>query len=884
MDRETPHSPRPEPGSGNPQQSEGIDFSAEQMQEETVESRLIKLVNEKLATADDLEMRVIELRPGEEISSQEHPLRESFDDKAVIIIEGELDAYSDDEHHSFPRGYVVARPCLLSEKWNLKAADDKPTTLLRIPREALRKWFEEDYTFYNLSLSRIHEVFPRDRMPEVSRQQIRFARDQSLLAQTTRQGIDFVNRRGGLFEQLNPETISIHHHDTIGGRDRKIGPTEQIWQLVEAVSPVLNHLDESVIENYAEVARQMANRLRNGNDSDRVEVAMKWFRIEINGEKNRLFDHKMPQLSTLLQEEGFVQSSDEYSTVASRILQARALRYAVRKAQEEESGIATVEPLKRDLLNGQWDAALCDCYNGARDGRGAGMKALLEQIDETIETIFQDGRELELSRVVEVAVEKFQLSLDIEPDLSEALPADHSMHKELSDLQERLSNGDISAVGGSAYPRQRFPRVTLNQLAYDQIPVSVFDGNYDKGLADLRTAYGRHPVDPSLLQMATAVKLEGIYGQFDKSWMFFRDGASALLISHTGEGRQLSNASALKLFETRNGTTIPLENIRLARDVVPIGERVKIAVDQMLEAENEKTRGEMILGETILRPESIPTQVHLLQHPEMFHNILGSEGNFELTSITDPTLQRVYMGYWRKPDGEITRLILPTVGSRGLYGDTAGSFVEAVMDSDKLDRVLRHCFFHATAGGFSGTENLEAFQQLGLRGLPDDMHSGALIMPHGSISDSQGEYNFKNLLQYAAESGDETVAAEARRISEKLAALRLYHTDKHYCVGAPALETAGLIEEIIASGHASIDVESGPVIRALHNIQLKSGKPVTFTPIYLYSDDPRHGIEDVTKSLAFGAPLSEGSRPKTGLYSAFVDMMQLVHKLEALES
>jgi hypothetical protein len=90
---------------------------------------------------------------------------------------------------------------------------------------------------------------------------------------------------------------------------------------------------------------------------------------------------------------------------------------------------------------------------------------------------------------------------------------------------------------------------------------------------------------------------------------------------------------------------------------------------------------------------------------------------------------------------------------------------------------------------------------------------------------------------------------------------RIAFTDKHFSVGAPAVETESLIRQIVETGHATIDVEGGPIVEALKSL----GIPATFTPIYSSSDDPRAALEDESKSLAFGGILFDEKRPQPEL-------------------
>ena len=93
-------------------------------------------------------------------------------------------------------------------------------------------------------------------------------------------------------------------------------------------------------------------------------------------------------------------------------------------------------------------------------------------------------------------------------------------------------------------------------------------------------------------------------------------------------------------------------------------------------------------------------------------------------------------------------------------------------------------------------------------------------------------------------------------------------------VPAPALETYELIDELVARGHASVDVEGGAVLQAVH--ALRAGRPeITFTPVYTHSDDPRASRHDPFDSLAMMGPLFEGSTFDPDLYDLVYTLLDL---------
>jgi hypothetical protein len=99
-------------------------------------------------------------------------------------------------------------------------------------------------------------------------------------------------------------------------------------------------------------------------------------------------------------------------------------------------------------------------------------------------------------------------------------------------------------------------------------------------------------------------------------------------------------------------------------------------------------------------------------------------------------------------------------------------------------------------------------------------------------------------------------------------------TDRHVAVAAPALETYELIDELVARGNASVDVEGGAILRAV--LDVRGSEPgVTFTPIYTHSDDPRSSRHDPFDSLAMMGPLFEGSTFDPDLYDLVLTLIGL---------
>jgi len=236
-------------------------------------------------------------------------------------------------------------------------------------------------------------------------------------------------------------------------------------------------------------------------------------------------------------------------------------------------------------------------------------------------------------------------------------------------------------------------------------------------------------------------------------------------------------------------------------------------------------------------------------------------------------LGNLRIGYWRNKNNELQRILMPTVGSRGLYGDSAGTFAKSFFESPQILEPIPHVIFTASAGTFAGSA--DDFKKQGLRGLLRGVERGGLVAPTRSVTYKGEEIAFETLSARAhaqlSQSPSPTLAAHLRDVQARERVAKVHNVDKHYSIEAPALETRDGIEEIYSTGHASIDVEGGPIVRTLRLLNQR----ITFTPIYTSSDDPRQALNDESKSLAYGGVLFEGKGPQT-------DLQQLIHSLVLL--
>ena len=318
------------------------------------------------------------------------------------------------------------------------------------------------------------------------------------------------------------------------------------------------------------------------------------------------------------------------------------------------------------------------------------------------------------------------------------------------------------------------------------------------------------------------------------------------------------------LYETADGARVAPAGIELAREHRDTVLAMRQDLERVLRGELKRTRGLKILGVRLARPEALATQLLIVQNPQHLEQALP--GRFAWGARPDDTIVPFAVAYMTQ-DGQLSRLVLPKMGGDGLYGDTAGDFVRAFFSAD-IGARNPNVLFNGTAGGFANTD--ASFRALGLAGL-GEVKPGGLIVPTVSIEeygDPRGPMSMVTLL----EPGEKGWAAvqDAFRARGKVLAV----TDRHVAVAAPALETYALIDELVAAGNASVDVEGGAILRAV--LEAREREPgITFTPIYTHSDDPRQSRHDPFDSLAMMGPLFEGATFDPDLYDLVLTLLGL---------
>jgi hypothetical protein len=382
---------------------------------------------------------------------------------------------------------------------------------------------------------------------------------------------------------------------------------------------------------------------------------------------------------------------------------------------------------------------------------------------------------------------------------------DNRHRPQLLKLAEELRNGHYSLVGGRDYTRMRFPEAILKRIALGSIKAVIVDGTLEEALDYVRNNYLDGAKD--ILQFQVC----GQYGDFSKVYFRYQKGdkiEQLFLIAQPGESRVLSNAAALLNYAGKKdaqGKLLPepafiqVENIDCVYNKNSINDRVRDEIRFILDAITEEASilGKEELGlKTVLVPatsaDTIIQTLNNLGYVEQWTDLPRQDttGRVSVVVLQDPiTSQR-------------TRIILPSVGGSGLYGNTAGVFVSEYLKiiSDYPDLHLSNDIkFFATAGAITS----DALQP----------HEGQLYSPEGDFI----SYDF-------------TQKTSSSRLKFNLPPI--YKYNNHGWAPCPAVETSALFEYIQNNKETPlglIDVEGLFIAKAVQTLG-------TFTPIYYVSD------------------------------------------------
>ena len=376
---------------------------------------------------------------------------------------------------------------------------------------------------------------------------------------------------------------------------------------------------------------------------------------------------------------------------------------------------------------------------------------------------------------------------------------------QLQKLAKELRDGHYSLVGGRDYTRMRIPEAILKRIALGSIKAVIVDGTLDEAHDYIRKNYLDGAKD--LLQFQVC----GQYGDFSKVYYRYQKGdkiEQLFLIAQPGESRVLSNAAALLNYAGKkdaqgkllpNPAYIQVENIECVYNKNSINDRVRDEIRYTLDCISEEAS---ILGkqelslETVLMPatsaDTIIQTLSNLGYVEQWTDLPKQDttGRVSVVVLKDPI------------SSERRRVIIPSVGGSGLYGNTAGVFVteylKIISAYPKL-HLSKDIKFFATAGAITS----DNFQP----------HEGQLCSPEGDFI----SYDF-------------TLKSSANKLDFNLPPIKKYNN--HGWASCPAVETSALFEYLKDNKETPlglIDVEGLFIAQAVKDLG-------TFTPVYYVSD------------------------------------------------
>lgn len=641
------------------------------------------------------------------------------------------------------------------------------------------------------------------RLDPVTKRFLRSARDQNVDALMGRAALGHVNGNDGAFRQLNPKGVDI---DVAG---EPVGDVEQRYLMIDLFRDMLRvGFDEEELDELTACTKV------DGNAEASITGLLAEGRMRVVDRQRRNDHMKLP---TGLRE------------VDRREVCSRLSR--VRWVEAELAHIAPETLPERTRFS--------DDLSWLLSHRNA--EAVYEALDQRFEAAMNEalGRDLQptaLTHLSTVAFERIAADTapaDIDPEAAK-LPEGHFVRRQLAELEARLDRGERSAVGGADYAKQTFPEEILEAAAARKLTVVAFDGDRDAGIEYIRNAYG---TEKGERQGCRIMGLQGIYGSYPRSLVTLDDGSQFLLVSGYGASRQVNNSAMLMLFNGAQGR-IAAEDIDLATDGGNRVEQFRANIEDAIDRDWANGRDD-ILGVPVKDASDIPTRLMIIQNPGHLEKALP--GRIMWGEPPEDTLVPMRLAYVKKEDGSLERVIVPKVGGGGVYGDTAGEFVEAFFSIDRSP-VVDDIVFNGAAGGFANT-----------RQVPD-VKPGGIIAPTKSVEehgDGNGRMPLHTLLSDAS-----SWSPSVRRAIE---AADVVLSEHHVAVAAPSIETYQMIHDLVAADHASVDVEAGAITRAVAKLRA-GGRDVTFTPVYTHSDDPRNSEHDRFDSLAMMGPLFEGSR------------------------
>lgn len=408
----------------------------------------------------------------------------------------------------------------------------------------------------------------------------------------------------------------------------------------------------------------------------------------------------------------------------------------------------------------------------------------------------------------------------------------------LSQLSEDLKQGEYSLVGGRDYASMRFIASIGKQIAFKRIPALIIDGTKEEAIDYVNKFFA--PTATKVLQF----HMRAQYGGFSTIYFSFENEdriEELFVIAQRGSSRVLSNSAALLLFAAKkddSGSLLPnpafidRSNIICLYRKDSLNEIIKAEFEAVLKSIHDEAKllGEQALSmKTIVMPAtSIDTMLKSLKDFGAIKNYT----DYKLDTIGRICVTTVY----NSKSNEEIRLILASVGGAGLYGDTAGIFIEEylkLIDDYKVGTVKLNLSsdirFFATAGAVISKE----FQP----------HEGSLCSPTGAyISHEFNDECKVPRLEFSHES--------------------VTNYKNHGWVPCPAVETSRLfsmLDRNIDKQLGMIDVEGLFIAKAVKLWGVKHR--ATFTPIYYVSDKIIQKPEGFDRMLPDFDSYAFGCRP-----------------------
>lgn len=389
-------------------------------------------------------------------------------------------------------------------------------------------------------------------------------------------------------------------------------------------------------------------------------------------------------------------------------------------------------------------------------------------------------------------------------------------HKDFLDrLQEELKDGAYSLVGGRDYARMRFPEAILKQMALGQVNALIFDGTKEEALEYIYSVIIPNATEVLEFQVC------GQYGDFAKIFLKYllpdNTTSQLFIVAQRGESRVLSNAAALLLYSAKKNergkrliipSRISSKNIRCIYRVEALNSIIKEEAKDILEFIQDEidTFGSEKIKTIIMPMTSADTIIQSLEQSGFVDNWINLKGetigSTSIVTLKDQNQSKI-------------RIIAQSVGGSGLYGNTAGIFIEELLKlaNEFPDVMLSFDIrFFATAGAIASKE----FHPM----------EGDLCSPTESFIGI--DFNFSV-----------SVPKLDLSISEDLKVIYMYKN--HGWAACPAIETSELFllqDKNKNSIISMIDVEGLEIAKAVNNFNCKntSNNLATFTPVYFTSD------------------------------------------------